>query len=395
MKKNKGITLIALIITIIILLILVGVSLNLLIKGDLFGSAEKAVEGTNAKVNEQQTRVDELMGELDRINEKQAEHNWERTGDNLTCSHCNRTVTIGQELDYKDNGNGTSSISAEKAGGSSEIVESMLDKGIKIASLNPKENFKIVLAEIHSPTTTQTINKDSNTRWVVLGAEDSDKNGTNETLLITTKQPTTEKIKLYGAGGYNNAIEEINRMCKEIYGEDARGMTIEDVNNCLQYTPAGGMYYDSDTSSYKQTNNLTTKLSDLPTWNAIKDNHKTPDGKDTEENFGKVLLNGYYYYVSNDGTYLVNDANTSDTSNTITTATRNVIFGTSKDNRYWLASRGVYADSDFAGFGPGAVFGGDAYSCFGLFGSDGCGRVFGFSLRAVVSLRSDIPSVIE
>ena len=67
MKKNKGITLIALIITIIILLILVGVSLNLLIKGDLFGSAEKAVEGTNAKVNEQQTRVDELMGELDDV----------------------------------------------------------------------------------------------------------------------------------------------------------------------------------------------------------------------------------------------------------------------------------------------------------------------------------------
>ena len=68
MKKNKGITLIALIITIIILLILVGVSVNLLIKGDLFGSAEKAVNGTNAKVEEQQTRVDELMGKLDKAN---------------------------------------------------------------------------------------------------------------------------------------------------------------------------------------------------------------------------------------------------------------------------------------------------------------------------------------
>ena len=72
MKKNKGITLIALIITIIILLILVGVSLNLLIKRDLFGSAEKAVEGTNAKVEEQQTAVDELMGELDEV-EKEIE----------------------------------------------------------------------------------------------------------------------------------------------------------------------------------------------------------------------------------------------------------------------------------------------------------------------------------
>ena len=72
MRKNNGITLIALIITIIILLILVGVSVNLLIKGDLFGSAQKAVSGTNAKVEEQQTAVDELMGELDEV-EKEIE----------------------------------------------------------------------------------------------------------------------------------------------------------------------------------------------------------------------------------------------------------------------------------------------------------------------------------
>ena len=69
-KQNRGITLIALIITIIILLILVGVSINLAIKGDLLGSAQKAVSGTNAKVSEQQTRVDELMGELDRLEEQ-------------------------------------------------------------------------------------------------------------------------------------------------------------------------------------------------------------------------------------------------------------------------------------------------------------------------------------
>lgn len=71
MRKNNGITLIALIITIIILLILVGVSINLAIKGDLFGSAEKAVDGTNAKVEQEQTRVDELMEELNKINDKE------------------------------------------------------------------------------------------------------------------------------------------------------------------------------------------------------------------------------------------------------------------------------------------------------------------------------------
>ena len=67
MRKNRGVTLIALIITIIVLLILVGVSINLIIKGDLFGNAEKAVDGTNAKVEQEQTRVDELMGELEKV----------------------------------------------------------------------------------------------------------------------------------------------------------------------------------------------------------------------------------------------------------------------------------------------------------------------------------------
>ena len=74
-NRNKGITLIALIITIIILLILVGVSINLTIKGDLFGSAQKAVSGTNDKTAQEQTRVDELMGELGRVEEQQRQDN--------------------------------------------------------------------------------------------------------------------------------------------------------------------------------------------------------------------------------------------------------------------------------------------------------------------------------
>ena len=44
MRKQKGITLIALIITIIVMLILVGVSVQILIKSDLIGTTESAGE---------------------------------------------------------------------------------------------------------------------------------------------------------------------------------------------------------------------------------------------------------------------------------------------------------------------------------------------------------------
>ena len=76
MKKNRGITLIALIITVILLLILVGVSINLVLKGNLFESAQKAVDGTNSKVNEQQIIIDELMNEWDEIEKDACSHKW-------------------------------------------------------------------------------------------------------------------------------------------------------------------------------------------------------------------------------------------------------------------------------------------------------------------------------
>ena len=215
---------------------------------------------------------------------------------------------------------------------------------------------------------------------------------------------------MYGYQPYNHAVDEINRMCKEIYGSDARGMTIKDVNNCLEYTPAGGMY--SLNGKWNETQNLITKLKDLGEdygnmWTAIT-NYNTnntdgvfydpsnPEGiKDNGAKLGEYNLDGYFYYLSDDGTYLVNDANASDTSHKITTATKNLIFGDSKNYGYWLASRGVNAGSDCAGFGLGTVGGGCARSCDGLFDSNGGSGSGELPLRCVVSLRSDIPAAAE
>lgn len=53
MKGQKGITLVALIITIIVMLILVGVSISVALNGDLFGKAKGATKDTRtAQINE-------------------------------------------------------------------------------------------------------------------------------------------------------------------------------------------------------------------------------------------------------------------------------------------------------------------------------------------------------
>lgn len=62
MKKNNGITLIALIITIIVMLILVAVSLNILIKSNLIGIAEKAVDKYKMTSEEEKEGIIEIDG---------------------------------------------------------------------------------------------------------------------------------------------------------------------------------------------------------------------------------------------------------------------------------------------------------------------------------------------
>ena len=397
MRREKGITLIALIITIIVMLILVGVVVQVVIQSDLLGTAKTAGDKYKTAYEEESNmsqieingkKYDSIEDYLAGVESIPEIHNWVRTGDNIKCEHCNTSLTIGQKLNYTKTGAGSSSISEEKSG----IAQAKTDGQSWATDLG-----------------VQTIHKDSETKWVVLGAESSNGNdGTNETLLLTTETPTTEKIKMYGYQPYNHAVDEINRMCKEIYGTDARGMRIEDVNECLNYKNPKGMYYINN--KWNETQNLTTKLKDLgECWTAITNyntNNKkgvfydpsNPEGiKDNGAKLGEYNLDGYFYHLSNDGKYLVNNANASDTSHTITTVTRNLIFGETKQYAYWLASRGVLGDSDCADFGPGAVREGRAGSYFALFMSRGRDYSNGvdFPLRAVVSLTSKIPEAGE
>lgn len=190
MNKKQGITLIALIITVIILLILVGVSVNLLIKGDLFGSAEKAVNGTNAKVEEQQSAVDELMKELENVQKPESPeqpeqpggeeeetliHNWKYTDSSrakirCTCVKCKafndgdstgRTLSIGQQI------------------GETETITANASAVASIATGIGVQEIELA---------------DEETKWVVFGFDDSDNDGLNETILTTTEHPTSASI---------------------------------------------------------------------------------------------------------------------------------------------------------------------------------------------------------
>ena len=399
MRREKGITLIALIITIVVMLILVAVSVNVIIKSNLIGTAEKTVDKYKTASEEESNmsqieingkKYDSIEDYLAGVESIPEIHNWVRTGDNIKCEHCNTSLTIGQKVNYTKTGTGSSSISEEKSG----IAQAKADEQSWATSYG-----------------VQTVNIASDdTKWVVLGVEDSNKNGTNETLLLTTETPTTETIRMYGYQPYNYAIDEINRMCKEIYGAEARGMTIEDVNACVQYTAPAGMCAKNNSGTIVYyTVPEGTKISDLGSsygniWTDIQNNARVidgtkkyftpscPEGTTDASVLGNIIVDGYSYVVDStvgapEGIPVLPDSTTS--------ATKKLIFGDSKNYGYWLASRGVGADSGSAYFGPGAVIEGGAYSYHDLFYSSGTSYYFELPLRCVVSLRSDIPAAVE
>ena len=62
MKDQKGITLVALVITVIVLLILAGTAITIAINGgDLFGKSSNAVTQFNNKVNDENVELDNLI----------------------------------------------------------------------------------------------------------------------------------------------------------------------------------------------------------------------------------------------------------------------------------------------------------------------------------------------
>ena len=399
MRREKGITLIALIITIVVMLILVAVSVNVIIKSNLIGTAEKTVDKYKTASEEESNmsqieingkKYDSIEDYLAGVESIPEIHNWVRTGDNIKCEHCNTSLTIGQKVNYTKTGTGSSSISEEKSG----IAQAKADEQSWATSYG-----------------VQTVNIASDdTKWVVLGVEDSNKNGTNETLLLTTETPTTETIRMYGYQPYNYAIDEINRMCKEIYGAEARGMTIEDVNACVQYTAPAGMCAKNNSGTIVYyTVPEGTKISDLGSsygniWTDIQNNARVidgtkkyftpscPEGTTDASVLGNIIVDGYSYVVDStvgapEGIPVLPDSTTS--------ATKKLIFGDSKNYGYWLASRGVGAGSGYAGFGPGTVYEGDADSYGLLFYSIGFSAYYELPLRCVVSLRSDIPAAVE
>ena len=106
MQKQKGITLIALIITVILLLILLGTSLGIVLRGDFFGKARKTAKMTDEKFSSEGKTIEKGQNDWEQMEVNICSHIWgeERTILEPTCTtpgkkskkceNCGKTIEI-------------------------------------------------------------------------------------------------------------------------------------------------------------------------------------------------------------------------------------------------------------------------------------------------------------
>ena len=187
-KTQKGITLVALVITIIVLIILAAVSINAIKNDGLIKNAETAVGKYEVAKKEEETELGKLLQKIENAKGESPEPaaiTWTGAwvGDDYVISNNINSTTFkrGDIVTYTQSGEATFEVISEKSGveGDSRII-----------------------------------NRPEQITWYVLGVY----NG--QLQLIGNK---TTSVDFYGQEGWNNAISVANDMFTSFYGDNDLG----------------------------------------------------------------------------------------------------------------------------------------------------------------------------
>ncbi len=191
-KSQRGITLIALIITIIILLILAGISISALTNQGLFKNAKEAQNAMDKAEGEQGKVLNEYEDEINKYLE-----NDDKTAKKLVDKVNDGTIKIGDYVKYTPDTASTDAILQELSTYSGSDAN-----------------------------TTSTLTQES-LNWRVLDMEDGQ-------VRLISELPTTSKIELSSYNGYNNAVKLLDDTCNVLYNNSklaskVQNLKIEDI----------------------------------------------------------------------------------------------------------------------------------------------------------------------
>ena len=360
-KGNEGITLVALVVTIVVLLILAGISLNLVLGQN--GIISRAQDARN-QTAEGKTNTEKAINALTDEMEAYVKENEGGNGGNGTPADLSK-YNIGDEVAYTyDVVSGGYTLTAAQSGYRSD----------------------------------QTVAQSSATlKWKIINKDES-----TGTIDIVSAEPTSNSVYFQEALGYNNGVYLINDICEKLYSNTAKGIkarsiNLEDMEKHL--TDAGftarNAYKNAVTygtpktyTSSKQypklyasqigagiTSTSVTKPDIVKTIDPYKESSKgyttpTAETSDTAGDSGLTVTQTYYYIPINEANYGAAAA----------------ILANS--NYYWVASRYVSTNSSNARFG--LRFANTYMRGNIMFYSDGYSTYGNYRLRPLVSLSSSV-----
>ena len=402
MKEAKGITLISLAITIIVLLILAGITIGTLTgeNGIIQKAKEAALETRGASVEEakQMWELEKQLGTgkelselLDELEDQGLLIDGERgiieetgeitigsktivfgTGGNTLVKAIETgEIKIGDYVNFTNPTSGSYTVTADKVG--------LGDLGGQtIDNPNQEQKYEITASK-------------NQLNWRVLGVE----NGKAKLIAgsplesdVTVDGKKAPYLFMYGAKSYTEGYKELDKICDRLYGSlplvsEARSVNMKDINEITGIT---------DENKIKEVN-LDPIMNDGKQYGEAYsfDNQYTPEswlnGKQQTTVSGNV--DGYMYAINSQEegmpTVTVSDQRQYDM------LFKNVEYPNGA--QYWLASRGVRA-SDYASFGLGMVSTGGGVTLAGtyaLFDSDdGYENDVFAGVRPVVLLDSEV-----
>ncbi len=427
-RKNKGITLIALVVTIIVLLILAGISINMLTgqngilkrAGEAKRRTGEAQERENIQVAITSAQTEDFAKESEITDETLRKEIKNTMGSDNNLSGTGPWWYNGEKNDYIINKKGkilekgTLTYMYEKA-----LIDNCekedgtctngehLHVGDYVNLTNPTEGSITISASDSgmdnagvNGVTNQTFDiAENQLNWRVLGENDA---GEIE-LIAGSPMKSTNVVEsknvpglyMYKAKAYVNGVEILNNICKMYkendktgYISSARSVTQSDIDKAVGLTSIDIIKEKDLDKYYKDKNNYTW-------WKVLGETYSILD-RYTPESWlnGKtrttvsVEVTGYYYSVN---------SKDKDDAPSVTVNDRvykmlfeNAEFDTGK--AYWLASR-LVRGSIFASFDLGVAYTQNGISRAGgwtLFTSNGGGVSKCLAVRPVVSLKSNV-----
>ena len=362
-KTEKGITLVALVVTIVVLLILAGVSINLVLGNNGIIARAKDAETKSAEASQ-----NDLKG-MNALTEEMNNALGEKPKVDLS------KYKIGDYVNYKYDvvSSGYETKSEENGYGNQIIAQS-----------------------------TDTL------KWRILNIDEA-----NGTVDLVSATPTSNTVTFKGILGYNNGPYVMDKICEALYSNNSRGITARSIDlldmekhlTADKGIPARNAYkYKSDTAKYGTTKTYAS-------------NTKYPSLYAGQKGAGVNVAEANASTIAQPDTTKENDPyeeskpiaktepttdNTSGTGNplTVTQTYYNIPISTanygdaasvlSNSNYFWVASRYVNTYSDSAAFGLRCAYTGTAG--YDMFYSDGFTNIYNNRLRPVVSLSSSILS---